>query len=563
MSKRNIQTSDLPNSVALTTGVNTYTSSQKFKAGPHIDVTSIGYGADPTGATDAGAVIKQAINDAASVLVIAKRVYIPAGIYMIATEIVPQNGVTVFGDGGGKTILRPSGTSAAFDASGVSSSGSPLTDFILDSVEIDGTNQNDAGTYSVNIKGTNISYATRYKITNCYIHDTIATGIGFDYLGSGCVVENNVLNNCGRGNGGTNIGGAGIGVGLAGTTDDEPARIAFNHVTNCARYGIFIEAEAGSNGTDSRSYLILGNWCKGNQHGIGLNGGRWSICSNNHCTNNTVSGIAINQATTSSSRADYEGIVANNICEYNAQGIIIDYTSSNSPVGNMTIHGNTIGYNTGNGIQVRFDTLTVYGLKITENVIEFNALSGIRGYYNGVTNNAVLRSTEISRNVIRSNGTSASTNDKSGIRFEIPLTRDSICDNFSTNEQSSNSQDYGILIAATATITACVIKDNRLGGNVSGGMLVSATIDSLSMLSGNAAYAPPAAVLVTLSASPYTYTPSTEAPTWLAVSGGTVSSITVAGVQYASATNAVLPIEPGDVVIITYSATPTVVSRKR
>lgn len=79
---------------------------------PWVDVTASTYGADPTGASDSGAAIQLAINAAGA----NGRVYFPAGTYLVGTGVVGGNGlftmnssfngIELFGDGPGKTVIQ-------------------------------------------------------------------------------------------------------------------------------------------------------------------------------------------------------------------------------------------------------------------------------------------------------------------------------------------------------------------------------------------------------------------------------------------------------------------------
>lgn len=75
----------------------------EMDARPIVNVTASPWGADPTGASDAGEQINAAMVWAASNGM--QRVYIPAGTYMLEESFAPQSGLEIFGDGL-NTILK-------------------------------------------------------------------------------------------------------------------------------------------------------------------------------------------------------------------------------------------------------------------------------------------------------------------------------------------------------------------------------------------------------------------------------------------------------------------------
>jgi hypothetical protein len=119
----------------------------------------------------------------------------------------------------------------------------------------------------------------------------------------------------------------------------------------------------------------------------------------------------------------------------------------------------------------------------------------------------------------------------------------------------SNSQNYGIIINGGAS-------DVRLSGlnatpNVTGSILVSGVNPGL-IIENVRGYNPVGQSAITVGASPFTYTAGSS-PETVYIYGGTVSNIRIGATQVAAASPAQISLTPGESIIVTYTAAPTMV----
>lgn len=551
-SLRGMQASDLAGVFAPTTG-------------SFIDVSLGGYGAvDNTGVVDSSTALNAALA-AAAVSIFTKRVYVRTGTYKLASAIVPQQGVELFGDGISRTILKPVGSVAAIaQTTNQFNLGAPLTNAVFRDFEIDGTGQDltgVGGVYSAAIKGIFIQYLTDCRFENLYIHDTPASGLGVDDLHGACLIRGVHVFNCGRLNDGTQPGGSGIGIGYHADTVDAPLIIDNCHAMGNKRYGIFVEDQTGSATTDDFGVTITNSYASGNKVGFGLAGSRRSAVLDCVASSNTVAGIALDSGTFSPGRQAIDSVIANNRVFLNVIGIQLNYVASTSANGKTSLAGNEINFNTDAGISIDLDTVSPACLNLHDNYVHDNAKSGIRARYNGSTNNASIVQSEFIDNVVFNNGTAATVGDKDGIRIGVPCTDVRIEGNRAYDRQASKTQGFGIVV--TATFTGGSIWSNDARNNLTGAVSLTGTISASTRLGSNAGHTPTAPAAVTVTASPQTITDANLVPSWLFITGGTVSSVTLAGVLVASNTDVAVPVEPGDAVVVTYSVAPTISSRRR
>lgn len=123
---------------------------------------------------------------------------------------------------------------------------------------------------------------------------------------------------------------------------------------------------------------------------------------------------------------------------------------------------------------------------------------------------------------------------------------------------NTETQKYGVAAAAGATIETRIIGTN-VCGNVTGAISNGMTADKFIVSGAACVFRGPTTVSV--GASPYTYTP-TIASQQINIFGGTVSSVTVAGTQVCSSSPCSTRAAPGEAVVVTYSSTPTMISRR-
>jgi hypothetical protein len=185
---------------------------------------------------------------------LARVIHCPPGAYCIKdTGVVWRSGVSLVGAGLRATrfvLSNPRRENrpvqlAIFttDAHGASRD-NHIADVTFADFEIDGS-EVDLDEYDVLGKGLGLQYVLRGRFRDLYIHDTIATGFGCDFL-QDTTVEGVLAVNCGRGDSGTDIGGAGIGVGVGGWGAVERTTIRGCTAVGNGRNGIFVELQKDS-----------------------------------------------------------------------------------------------------------------------------------------------------------------------------------------------------------------------------------------------------------------------------------------------------------------------------
>lgn len=120
------------------------------------------------------------------------------GSFTVSASIVPLNNVWIRGQGmfATKIGITSSANTNIFGNRSVYSGSNPWTKGIISDLEIDGSGLDTSSTVGKGIDGVG---SVDCKITRLYVHDTVATGIGFDDYQSGTVTEC-IVQNCGYNN---------------------------------------------------------------------------------------------------------------------------------------------------------------------------------------------------------------------------------------------------------------------------------------------------------------------------------------------------------------------------
>jgi len=117
------------------------------------------------------------------------------------------------------------------------------------------------------------------------------------------------------------------------------------------------------------------------------------------------------------------------------------------------------------------------------------------------------------------------------------------------------TQKYGITIANGCT--RFDLRGNDVFNNITGNIQDLSAAGATKRISQNRGYNPIATTTITLGASPATWTNNTGDTAVFICNGGTVSSITLAGVQVATGTTVSIVVPQGEAVVVTYSGAPT------
>ena len=462
-------------------------------------------------------------------------IYLPQGTYNLHKYVSWRSGVSLIGDGPGKTIIRtiaPVGTEGFTAIWGLNqSAASPYMDCDFKGFEVDGSGILDTR-YTVGIKAMWLQYMRRCTLRDLYLHDTVASALGIDFLDQ-CVIDNVTCRNTGRGwdsgNPLTNTGGAGLGIGT-GQMPVEHNIISNCHIYNPGRYGILLEAQTTLEDCPRSEYIVSNCVVQGGRNvGIAItetNGVVLSDCivsdnagdgivliretdqvkiSNCLINNNGGAGIQITAADMSS--CDTTNLTITN-CHLrgNTYGVLYKYNNSGGVfeqieitdnvfedqigeaillVGNGTwsriyIDGNKIfdctavsGGSKGNGIAIDTTVAVISQMNISRNVITGCAGNGMRFYVG--TAQAPSANWVINDNVVYNNGAAAVSNYRVGIKMLGYYAGIQICGNTCFDDQASATQLYGIQQLAGDAFAFGNIQNNDCRRCGSGGVVISGT----------------------------------------------------------------------------------------
>jgi parallel beta-helix repeat protein len=327
-------------------------------------------------------------------------------------------------------------------------------------------------------------------------------------------------------------------------------RIIGNYMTESIEAGIYIRA---SGGYSSDYNLIESNTVYNNRgtvsNGIML-GSSYNTCVGNICYYNAAAGIKVTDG-------GHDNTVGNNVCYDNdLEGIRLDASSYDN-----VVEGNTV---VGNGIEGTRSGISTDGSSkgvISSNLCKSNGLHGIYVAGGGfiVQNNLCETNKAAGIEVLSNNNTVSgnickNNNQLNSYHRGIWIYNGNynlVIGNRCFDDQASKTQKYGIYEEGTSNYNVIVFNDVR--GNLTGGLSI---VGANTIAEGNAGYNPQAASTPSVGASPVTFGPYPY-PVMVIVYGGTVSDITVRGLS-TGLTSGTFYLYPGDTIVITYTAAPTV-----
>ncbi|MFC0006468.1 right-handed parallel beta-helix repeat-containing protein [Micromonospora siamensis] len=277
----------------------------------------------------------------------ARVIYCPPGVYsMRDAGTVWRTGVSLVGAGPGATrfVLSNSGNRAdpaplAFYTAQQHGADRQrhLAYCTFADFEIDGSGVSLAE-YNPLAKGLGLQYVVRGVFRNLYIHHTAATGLGCDFL-QDTLIDGVLVAGCGRLDNGTEMGGAGIGIGIGGWGSVERLNIVNCSAVGNATNGIFLELQYAG-GLRPRGIRIIGCHAQGNRFGIsdwGANGLIVSACT---MTGNLEAGFSVSAKGTTRT-AGRGGILTDCVIDGNLR----DGVSIGNTPGPYTVRGNRISGN--------------------------------------------------------------------------------------------------------------------------------------------------------------------------------------------------------------------------
>jgi hypothetical protein len=203
-------------------------------------------------------------------------IYCPPGVYSIRdSSTVWRSGLSLLGAGPGVTRFelanpvnrdQPTALATFTHEHQGASRDNHLADCTFAGFEIDGRGV-ELPRYTVRAKGLDLQYVLRGRFRELYIHDTVATGFGCDFL-QDSFVDRVVVVHSGRMDTGTEPGGAGIGIGIGGWGGIERLTVANCITVGNGRNGIFVELQDDS-WPPPRGIRIVACHAEGNRNGIG------------------------------------------------------------------------------------------------------------------------------------------------------------------------------------------------------------------------------------------------------------------------------------------------------
>jgi hypothetical protein len=318
-------------------------------------------------------------------------VYIPSGVYTQKSQINWKTGVSLIGDGQGRSILKVihvgNGEDFGFASIGYDKSNlaqikqEKMKNCRFENFEIDGSGMVNIK-YNSYGKGLYLVYLYNCVFRDIYLHDISATGLGIDFL-CNTVIDNVTVDNCGRlyktaPNDAYRQGGAGIGI---GTNRDlnESFQIVNCRANNCGSFGIFVENQKlfdAQQEVNSKNMIISNNIVTNcYRHGIGVRACDGVVIANNIIKRSGDDNIYVDNMTKNVT-------IMGNIIDgeqHSANGIGLHYYETwetQEQVGslhNIYIQNNSIENTRFNGILL--NTATINGVTIEGNKIKDVALS--------------------------------------------------------------------------------------------------------------------------------------------------------------------------------------------
>jgi hypothetical protein len=501
-------------------------------------VSGAGYGYG----SDDGAALNAAITAAGT---LGATVYLPPGGYAVGSAIAPASNVAVVGAGIGASIVYPFGTVAAFQF--LASLASPLTSFTLAHLSIDGVRQ--VGPYNVSIKGVFTQYCSACTFEDLIIRNTVATGMGADFLTNGTVIHAVRVVNCGRLNQGGVSGGGGNGIGVGtGKSTVEAFSISQCYAYGNGRYGIMVESQTG---TTSRGARISNCFSQGNyNHGYGDAGTSHAAWFNNVAYANSFDGFSIDNGTVGvtavpSDNSVYNGCVALSNSRY---GFSYQPSAGTNPGGGNIAY---VGCRSVSNTSLGFQSNSIASHPVTG--ISYLACEAVNNGASGIQVSNPMNDLKISGCRLASNGQTSSTS-KTGVQLNANVTGLQIDHNRIYDDAGTQKQTYAIVVPSGVTLTTGHVSGNDVRGNLTGTVSQSGTLSGV-VLRDNVGYTP-AITQPGVPTSTTVYTNNLGVDCEVHITGGTVTVVAVNGIT-TGATSGTFIVRALSTITITYSVAPT------
>lgn len=494
------------------------------------------------------------------------RVLFRPGTYKTNTAITYASGITYEGAGKDVTIIRPQDNHGF---AGDGTIGAPITNARISKLTLDGQDITTSHTY----KGHYSSYLLNCQWSDAAVRNFTATGWGADFLVGSTYSYCEATNN-GRGQTVGSPGMSGFGIGT-GAYQVEDTLVIGCKATGNLNYGVFFERQDLGAGTFMvRGPKVIGCTIDGGNWGIGDAGCEGLVVEGNSITGAAAAGIVVNQGSGTGAglgRPGYRYLIRGNyVTACTGHGIHLNYSvnSITAALCYALVEGNIVIGNTGSGIRVdgsKWASDKVKGLRIRGNTIRGNSASGIymTTTVAGGDGGGDIYDARVEDNMILANGQASTAGDNHGIAVYANTTRLGLRDNKITDDGSPKKQAYGVYTDAANTHTDADVIGNSLRGNLTGSASFGATWAGTTRVIDNLGYNPVGISSVSLGASPATYTAGVTKEDFY-MAGGTVTAVKVTpagGSQFtlllSVSGGALVHLEPGDAIEITYSVIPT------
>lgn len=395
-----------------------------------------------------------------------------SGTSMLDAPIAWKKGVSLIGQGWGQSVLATRGSTyfAAIEGfSPYATTASPFEDLLFKDFEVDGSGL--TGT-AANIGGKAIfmQFLRRCQFVNLYLHDTVGTALGTDFMPD-CLIHGVLVVNGGRNWTGVEGGHAGIGIGT-GAWPEENVTISDCHTVDCGHWGIFVEKQ-NEQPYHSRGAKIIG---------CSVTGTRGSGLADIGCVDTLIQGCsstgngALNNVDWRAGVSILTGSVGTRVKDCTISDNVGDGIAIRNDTGDgITVSGNKVVRNGRRGIVLSAAAATLKGITLRDNECAENQFDGI----NIGTTTGALPALVVSANRCYNNGKAGTAGADRGINIGATVDGGVINDNRCYDTATTKTQQYGLALPS-GTFTNTVMVGNNLAGNNTAGMVTAgATLTSL------------------------------------------------------------------------------------
>lgn len=417
---------------------------------------------------------------------------LPAGITVFENAYTVRDNVHVRGSGERVSIFKfisPSDQGSAIFNGGGRGKTNPwknlgFSDFTLDTLDATMTS------YATGRKHLFFQWHVGTRVQNMTFIGSLASCNGIDF-GADCKIINNTYMYTGRGNSGSQPGGAAIGIGTTfeaitindlGDTAYESYHITGNTVYFPKHYGIFVESQ--DNGWSNAETLIVDNIVVMSElsgYGIADTGSKDTVIERNIIEGFdglTGYGIYIGEGSIANSRTGLRTRINNNVVRKTKYQVWLDWSGIQQNLNaDVSCAGNLLleGYNGFRVTLMNSAEYTLSGLFIKDNHV-------LDSGYNGILfeRASTLTNFELTNNIVLRSGKSAS---RSNIYFSGTGTISGarIIGNLLGDDQAVATTKNNLEVGANCSVTDTDMYLNKLYGATSGAV----GLNSTGVLSGN------------------------------------------------------------------------------